>query len=188
MKKEYMDDPEKLAFPASVTKLLEKYPNTSVITIKQILNREDFYEQKAKQSAYPIEGGAIGLVTLAPQEFLLTCRTKPHKGWALPGGRVESGEMFDDALVREVLEECGVSIVIENLLMVENKKFISPRQEILPFWLAVFKATVIPGQNEPYQTEEALREGLQIGVFPLEDLPQEMALQDRDKILKYLGL
>ena len=34
-------------------------------------------------------------------------RTNPHK-WELPGGKVDPGEFFDEALVREIKEETNL--------------------------------------------------------------------------------
>lgn len=34
----------------------------------------------------------------------------PSRGWEFPGGRVEEGENPEDALHREVLEECGIKV------------------------------------------------------------------------------
>lgn len=41
----------------------------------------------------------------------------PSKGlWSLPGGRVESGETHDEAVVREVLEETGLEVAVTAVL------------------------------------------------------------------------
>lgn len=51
---------------------------------------------------------------------LLLKRSAKSKGnpgkWELPGGKVNSGEDFDRALVREVMEETGLSIALDRVL------------------------------------------------------------------------
>ncbi len=39
------------------------------------------------------------------------CRSNAGK-WELPGGKVDSGEAFDAALVREIAEESGLSVTL----------------------------------------------------------------------------
>ncbi|WP_407416285.1 NUDIX hydrolase [Methanobrevibacter sp.] len=38
-------------------------------------------------------------------------KTQPHK-WELPGGKIEKGEFFDEALVREVKEETNLNVKV----------------------------------------------------------------------------
>jgi phosphatase NudJ len=52
--------------------------------------------------------------------FLLTQERKYGSTWSIPGGRVEPGEGWVEAAVREVLEETGVPIRIEGVLRVEH--------------------------------------------------------------------
>ena len=38
-------------------------------------------------------------------------KTNPNK-WELPGGKIEKGEFFDEALIREVKEETGLDVKV----------------------------------------------------------------------------
>ncbi|HTX61499.1 MAG TPA: NUDIX domain-containing protein, partial [Methanobacterium sp.] len=55
-------------------------------------------------------------------------KTNPGK-WELPGGKVDQGEPFDKALIREVYEETGLKISMENV--------VGASQQNLPFIRAV---------------------------------------------------
>ncbi len=51
--------------------------------------------------------------------FLLVHERKHDQRWYLPAGRVESGESFAEAAVRETLEETGVPVRLCGLLRIE---------------------------------------------------------------------
>lgn len=52
--------------------------------------------------------------------FLLVHERKHGQLWYLPAGRVEPGESFFDAAVRETLEETGVLVRLDGVLRVEH--------------------------------------------------------------------
>ncbi|MFO0647168.1 MAG: NUDIX domain-containing protein [Polyangiales bacterium] len=62
---------------------------------------------------------AMAVVRLG-RRFLVVRERKHGQLWYLPAGRVEPGETFVDAAVRETLEESGVRITVEGLLRVEH--------------------------------------------------------------------
>ncbi|HET9173985.1 MAG TPA: NUDIX domain-containing protein [Candidatus Saccharimonadales bacterium] len=137
-----------------------------------------------------MKSGAIGVVWANAEhtEVVLTQRTKPHRGWALPGGRVELNESFSEAFLRETQDETSVAARLIRPLQIEEKVFVSPDGEELPFVLASFIAEALPGQVTA-QTEEATKEGLKVGVFSIHALPpdEDIDLQDKDKILRALS-
>lgn len=54
------------------------------------------------------------LVTNEKDEILLI--KSPWRGWEYPGGMVEPGETFQQALIREVCEETGVTVEITGFI------------------------------------------------------------------------
>ncbi len=51
--------------------------------------------------------------------FLLIKETR-NRGWWLPGGKVEPGESFETAAVRETLEEGGIPVVLKGILRIDH--------------------------------------------------------------------
>ena len=64
-------------------------------------------------------------------EVLLIERANPPHGWALPGGFVDELEMLESAAIREVKEETGLKIALENLLYVYSNPSRDVRQHTL---------------------------------------------------------
>ena len=55
-----------------------------------------------------------GLVSNDNGEIILI--NSPRRGWEYPGGMVEPGETFQDALIREINEETGVDVEITGFI------------------------------------------------------------------------
>ncbi len=61
----------------------------------------------------------IGLVTEGDRVLLVQRAINPEKGkWALPGGYMDAGEMPEEALKRELLEEVHLAIRVTKLLTI----------------------------------------------------------------------
>ena len=42
---------------------------------------------------------------------IIVCRKKPSKSWNLIGGHIEKGELIENALIREILEESNMKVL-----------------------------------------------------------------------------
>jgi phosphatase NudJ len=60
------------------------------------------------------------VVVRKANRFLLVHERKHGQLWYLPAGRVEPGESFFDAAVRETLEETGVAVRLDGVIRVEH--------------------------------------------------------------------
>jgi ADP-ribose pyrophosphatase YjhB (NUDIX family) len=58
--------------------------------------------------------------------LLVKQRVTPGRAWSLPGGRLENGETLEQGVVREVLEETGLSANVVKLLYLCDKPDASP--------------------------------------------------------------
>lgn len=64
---------------------------------------------KVRATAVLIEDGEI---------LLVQQRVTHERGWSLPGGALEMGESLEACLIREVQEETGLDIAVDQLLYV----------------------------------------------------------------------
>ncbi|NLC33410.1 MAG: (deoxy)nucleoside triphosphate pyrophosphohydrolase [Clostridiales bacterium] len=78
----------------------------------------------------------------------LICQRPPHKArallWEFPGGKVEPGESFRQALIRECIEELAVTLEVGDLYMQVRHKY--PDIDIR---LSLFEAVISNGELLP---------------------------------------
>lgn len=90
--------------------------------------------------------------------------------WALPGGMVEPGEEVDECLIREVLEETGLTVEIVRLFKVTGGKRVS---------IVFYEAKWMDGELSKSD------ESLELGWFTIEEIPfEQFAFQKQKEVLK----
>lgn len=156
-------------------------PDTDIRHVTQELSDDVFAQQKDKHLSHGGQGGVIGLILTPEDKIVLAHRSKLNSGWSLPGGSVEKDETFEDTFKREIQEEVGVEVFSPRLVLIEKKLFVFPSEEELHFVLATYSAR-IKETRLPEPTAEALREGLKIELFDLDDLPSDMIFSDKKKV------
>jgi 8-oxo-dGTP diphosphatase len=129
--------------------------------------------------SYPKVG--VGGVILENGKVLLLLRKKaPEAGaWSLPGGRVESMERLEDAVVRELREELGITVEVESLVCVidhivpeENAHWVSP----------AYRVRVVSGIPQNLETEKTAA----IEWFSLSTLPENLSISARSALARFL--
>jgi len=70
----------------------------------------------------------------------------------VPGGHVKMGERINDSLVREVKEECGLDVIVENFVWVEEN-FEGPHHVTLYYQTRLINSNQEPKNMEPHKCE-----------------------------------
>ncbi len=97
---------------------------------------------------------AAGALIVREGRVLLVKRAiEPGVGkWAFPGGHVDRGETIEEAALRETLEECGATALLEELVGLYSY----PGRPVV---VAVFRARLAPQSPEPSPRDETLEVG-----------------------------
>ncbi len=110
---------------------------------------------------------AIGAIVLKDDRILLIRRgNPPNQGlWSVPGGKVKLGEKLQDAVRREIREECSIDCIPLDLYEVVERIYHTPDGEISYHYVIVDFLALWAG-GEPIARDDAL----DVGWYGLEDL------------------
>lgn len=80
--------------------------------------------------------------------LLVKQRVSSSRAWSLPGGRAEPGETLEQAIVREMSEETGLSTKVEHLLYLCDKPLANPPLVHITFLLSRLSGSLRQPTNE----------------------------------------
>ena len=123
-----------------------------------------------------VPGVGCGAAIVRDGLLLLVKRRRPPEAgfWSLPGGKVEFGERVEDAIVREIGEEIGVTIALLRPLGIVQMIGLDDQHWVSPIYLAA----IVSG--EPENREPGKHEA--IAWAPLHSPPLPLAMAARDAI------
>ena len=109
--------------------------------------------------------------------------------WEFPGGKVESGETPEEALVREIREELAVGIVVEKYLTTVEYDYPAFHLSMDCFWcrLADGQLTLLEHEAAKWLPQSNLRQvdWLPADILVIEAIEKEMKYEKAEKILAY---
>jgi ADP-ribose pyrophosphatase YjhB (NUDIX family) len=80
-----------------------------------MMSRVDYFNDPAAPKANSIVPSVTALIRDSSGAVLLVHKTD-NDLWALPGGGVDPGESVTDAVVREIAEETGLTVEVDDLI------------------------------------------------------------------------
>ena len=75
---------------------------------------------KSTEDIYHLSHSVVGILFSKDQKEVLLIKRRDVPVWVLPGGGIEKSESLEEAIIREVLEETGWVVTVEELLLVRD--------------------------------------------------------------------
>jgi ADP-ribose pyrophosphatase YjhB (NUDIX family) len=125
--------------PNLVQALISRYVEVPIIHLSWTLT-------KRKPEKTSPRYGVSSIVKTRLGEYLLIRHTYDLPGikagtWTTPGGRVEEGETFEDAAIREIFEETGAKAHVVGLYKIFHHTNNFP-DGVEEWWMPIFRALV----------------------------------------------
>jgi 8-oxo-dGTP diphosphatase len=125
---------------------------------------------------------STAIIPFSENRILLVKRdTVPFKGyWALPGGRMDPGEVIEQTVIREVKEETGLDAAIVRRVGEYRERGIKDDIDY-EYYPTCFVVRVVGGEIKRQESEIQ-----EIALFSLDALPRPLAFEHDLMIKDYL--
>jgi 8-oxo-dGTP diphosphatase len=125
---------------------------------------------------------STAIIPFPEEKILLVKRdTVPFKGyWALPGGRMDTGETVEQTIVRECREETGLQVEIIRKIGEYVEKGVKDDIEY-EYYPTCFLVKVVGGEIRRQESEIQ-----EIRIFSIKRLPEVLAFEHHKMIEDYL--
>lgn len=140
----------------------------------------DFTGRPLERMPDDIRVGTNGVLFNQQGEVLLQ-RRADNGFWALPGGGVDVGESVEQCVMREVLEETGLTVAVKRLVGVYSHpryhgviKY--PSGQIVHYVILAFEVAYVSGELRLSE------ESTDLGYFPVNALPEQTSPAARVRI------
>ncbi|MDD9912272.1 MAG: NUDIX domain-containing protein [Alphaproteobacteria bacterium] len=134
---------------------------------------------------HTINAGTMAVVLDETRTKILLHLRRDHQKWGLPGGSVDFGETFEQAVIREVEEETGYTIKVNRVFGAfsnpEHFVFSYPDGNKVQGFMLGFECSVIGGEAITSNSES-----LDVQWFPLDDMPENLFENHKTVIDGYL--
>ena len=117
-----------------------------------------------------VELTVLCLIQEGNRILLQNCVKKDWQGYTIPGGHVEPGESFVDAVIRETKEETGLDIIKPRLVGIKQFPIDNGRYIVLLFKTESFNGQVVSSDEGDMEWVEYDRLSEVKAVDDLEDL------------------
>lgn len=125
---------------------------------------------------------AAAFVLNERDEILLQKRSDAV-AWGLPGGAIELGESAEQAVLREVKEETGLQVKVDDFLGVYTSHFHTyPNGDQAQTIAIFFICSIVSGHLQIDQEET-----LDLQFFPIADAPELFNQQSRDAFADFIA-
>lgn len=124
-------------------------------------------------------GNTVAAIVVFPDEriLLIKRRTPVFKGyWALPGGKIDEGETPEEAVVREIKEETGLTVKIVEKIGEYDERGIQDGIEY-DYHATCFYVSPIEGEINPQKGEVKM-----IRLFHPKSLPKKLGFRHSDML------